>query len=488
MAGNVNIIVVNVGQGQCTFVEIYTTSAQTTLSHALLFDCGSDKYNENGVDQVDVNLNYIAARVSTLPEPGFDCIFFSHSDKDHTSLTERLLLKIDNLAGKKAKVKEVWYAGAKDDYTKGSSGGKKFNILNHMVTNGYCLLADEKTTESNYTGYDKTTDQFIEYLWRSGSTADDVVVYPIVSNSLSADPDNEEEIEAGKKAEVRNRVSMICGLQYAGGFYTICGDATNITMEIVNLTYKHPSTVFSNNNMTTLPHHGSRSTGLAVARNAKPSDKAVATVKSFSTLLQSKSITISAYEKHRHPSLELMNYFVPTQATPILKDLRVTKNEHFLTSYLDIKLLNTDKVGIIFIDLSRTFTTPTNMFSTRYFTYFTPDTGKFSYQLPNNHIDPPTARVTPVTALNGFACWKYAAQANGSFLLGGHADLDSGLFTGPIVTTVSSKNTAANEERISEKIVQSPKINTVQTKRKKKKMYLPMSRKNRFGSSIVQHY
>ena len=139
--GKIIVSVVDVGQGKCTFVEIYNTS--NTLIHTLLFDCGSDKQSAETQD----NLQYIADKVSGMGTPAFDCIFFSHSDKDHISLTKDLLDKFSS--SKKPKVKEVWYGGDRTKYTK-----YKFNILDYLEAQGYCDTADLKAAPSNYTGYD----------------------------------------------------------------------------------------------------------------------------------------------------------------------------------------------------------------------------------------------------------------------------------------------------------------------------------------------
>src|SRR5215213_899170 len=88
--GNVVVSVVDVGQGQCTFIEVYDDSTPTAkLVHAVMVDCGSDKKS----DDTPTNLGYIAAKVQEMAKPAFDCIIFSHSDKDHISLTKDVLDK-----------------------------------------------------------------------------------------------------------------------------------------------------------------------------------------------------------------------------------------------------------------------------------------------------------------------------------------------------------------------------------------------------------
>lgn len=421
--GNVVVTVVDVGQGQCTFVEIYNTASTPKLIHALLFDCGSDKQS----DETQTNLQYIATKVGGMTTPAFDCIFFSHSDKDHISLTWDLLQKFPST--KKPVVKQVWYGGAYDKYTK-----NQFNILDYLQTGGYCTSTDIKTTGSNYTGYNDTTKQYANYLWRSDDKS--VTVYPIVSNVLSDNPDwDDNDLDVtGVNAEALNRVSIICGLYYAGSSYVICGDATNKTMGAVNSLFAGGTTVFNTNLMTTLPHHGSRATGFAVKSSDAASFAAISVVSTFAGLLKSQTITVSAYQKHRHPSLQLMSYFIPTATTPILRDPRLKeKNSHRLTAYLDISVGTV--TGMILIKgLPYSFETLTNTYTTRYFDGWS----TFSYNLGFfNTAKPSKGLVTSGTTINGFACWQYETQTTGNYLLGGYANLALPLvlFTAPIITS-----------------------------------------------------
>ena len=72
MAESVNVYVVDVGQGQCTYVEVLNASDE--LVNTFLFDCGSDKLS----DETETNLDWIASRIANdMVTPGLiDCIFF----------------------------------------------------------------------------------------------------------------------------------------------------------------------------------------------------------------------------------------------------------------------------------------------------------------------------------------------------------------------------------------------------------------------------
>ncbi|WP_026769962.1 hypothetical protein [Asinibacterium sp. OR53] len=433
--GVVKVTVVDVGQGQCTFVEIYNTSSTPKLIHALLFDCGSDKQS----DETQTNLDYIATKVLTMDTPGFDCIFFSHSDKDHISLAKYVLDKIWETT--KPVVREVIYGGDYDNYTKYS-----FNILKYIEDENLCDSDNIFSIYSNSTNYEPTSKSYTGNLWHS--TDNSVYVYKIVGNVLSSDPDwDDSDLSVdGATAEAKNRVSLVCGLYYAGASYVICGDATNITMGATNRLFADGTTVFDNNKMTTLPHHGSRATGFAVKSSESASFEAIAVVSTFSGLLKSRTLTVSAYQKHRHPSLQLMTYFIPKITTPILRDPRlVQKNSHRLTAYLDISV-GTVTGMILFQSAAYSFETLTNTFATRYFDGWS----TFSYNLGlTNTASPSQGVVSSSGAINGFACWQYETQTNGSFLLGGYANLalPLTLFTGPTVTLSSAEHEPMPEEK-----------------------------------------
>lgn len=436
--GKVVVNVVDVGQGQCTFVEIYDTSSTPKLIHALLFDCGSDKLS----DETYANLKYIADSVSTMTTPAFDCIFFSHSDKDHISLT-RYLLGESAMDGypiitwtTKPVIKQVWFGGARIKYTKGK---KKFNLLNYMVAQTYCALSDQKEPYSNYTGYDKTTKNYVKYFWKS--TDSSVYVYPIAANALSSDPDWDDDDKdlPLQGAEFLNRVSMVCGLYYAGASYVICGDATNVTMAAIDQLFSAGTAVFNNNKMTTLPHHGSRATGLAVPSSSMASSSAIKVVDTFSGLMKSRTVTASSYQKHKHTSLELIAHFPPVLTTPALQDTRfVEANVHSMVLYVDTqikvkKLLRTDEYYSL------------NTFANLFGTNYSMGSSAFSASMDQLITGKASAAqgVKPGQTIDPFACWVYTASSTGSTILEGRANLSTAAFTGAPTVSSSSPSTSA---------------------------------------------
>jgi len=399
--GNVLVTVVDVGQGQCTFVEIYDDSSPTPkLINTLLFDCGSDKENSNTI----TNLDYIAAKALTKSTPGFDRIFFSHSDNDHISLTWYILNKMSKT--KKPVIDAIWYGGSWSKFTK-----RGFNILDYINNYKLCATSNIQGFNSNSTDYGKVSKKYDHTLWSIGDKA--VNVYGIAANVLSDDPDwdDNDVVIWGKNAEELNRVSLIAGLYSGTASFVICGDATNKTMAAVDGLFSEGTTVFDNNIMTTLPHHGSRATGFAVPAAKDASKEAVKVVDTFAAIMKSKTITVSAYAKHRHPSLQIINRFIPTQTTPVVKDARLTEtNAHRVTANIDMDL-GVPKGTIIFRQVDYTFETQINTFSTYYFDGST----TFAYKLGTVSV---TASQGSTGTINGFACWQYTTKSNAAVLAG----------------------------------------------------------------------
>ena len=441
--GNVLVTVVDVGQGQCTFVEIYDDAKPTPkLLHALLFDCGSDKKSL----ETDKNLNYVAAQALKLDKAGFDCIFFSHSDKDHISLTKQLLDKIWET--KKPVVKEVIYGGDWTKYTK-----NKFNILDYIVDEGICEDAQVSGLASNFSNYNSDDEQFQGNLWQS--TNEEVVVYAVAGNVMSDDPDwDDEDLDVvGKNAEALNRVSLIAGLFYKDdAAYVICGDATNVTMAACNTLFSDDTLAFHNNIMTTLPHHGSRATGFAVKSGATASKTAVKTVKTFAANMNSEILTVSSYAKHSHPSLQLINCFVPVNKSPVVQDARfVEKNAHRISANIDIDL-GTSSGFRIARQVDYSFESQINTFSTYYFD----GTKTFGYEIGGTKATKTKGVQKTAGAINKFACWQFTTLPSSTATLAGYADLASAKFTenpallGRTAATAAAKPPPAPPETVSE--------------------------------------
>lgn len=417
--GDVILTVVDVGQGQCTFVEIYDDDGMNpTLQQTLLFDCGSNKKS----DETGTNISYIVNRVTNMATPTIDCLFFSHGDTDHTNLIWTLLDEIDLALGsdKKLAITNTLYGGAFAHYYKNSK-----NILNSVVTRGYCTAPTVRQAGgSNFSNYNPATKSYAGHLWQS--TDHSVMVYAVCVNVLSDEPDwtqNDQPIPGGN-AEELNRVSLVAAIYYAGKSYVICGDATYVTMGATIKRFNNDPPLFDNNAMVTLPHHGARNTGFAVPSSERASLKAKMIVGYFADLFQSDTVSVSAYRHHGHPSLELMSTFPPKLDKPVLRDPRLRqRNTHRITANIDYVIFLYDPDGesgqTIEMVRERTFEAITNTYTTR---YFVSDLPTFSYNIGNLIADV-SSGLTADVPINGFACWRYTTASNGSYVLAGFANL-----------------------------------------------------------------
>jgi hypothetical protein len=175
--------------------------------------------------------------------------------------------------------------------------------------------------------------------------------------------------------------------------------------------------------MSTLPHHGSRSTGFAVGSGKKASVNNKLVVTTFADILNSKTLTVSSFEKHSHPSLELMNAFIPKETSPFIRDWRLKqKNAHRLTAYYDVNLKRASGVSAS-MNSVYSFDTLTCTFGTRY----SRNSAKFSYNLGGSRINEADGVEEDSSGdeetINPHACWQYDIQANGSVQVGGYSNL-----------------------------------------------------------------
>jgi hypothetical protein len=400
------VYVVDVGQGQMTYVECWK---QKKLTNTLLFDCGTTKNSAN----THKNIQWVGERLKLMTTPVFDLVVFSHSDTDHINKMVELL----NACPKGTKITKVLYGGNYSDYTKGKA---KFNILDYLMDNKYCYQIEPPST--SYTAWVTEDEKFNEALWDE----DNISVYLLVAN-VPAVAMNGKKRKRPSPEEL-NRVSVVCYLIFEGEDYdtafVIAGDATNETMATVN---KYLDTaVLSDIEMSTLPHHGSRNTGLAVKSGKVASLSAINTVKKYVAGTASTTYTYSSQRtNHKHPSLELLDYFVPDDDELFAMDPRLkTKDTHLITANVDFVLQN--PAGDETIRGYTTFATKSNTYGTLY--QYNGSGGKYGYRIG--------AKVTTVSAglvkdvpMNPGACWVYDVDKDGKFSLEGFAKLGDAAFT-----------------------------------------------------------
>lgn len=415
----IKVNIIDVGQGQCTFVEVYTdpnpNSNTDAPTHTLMFDCGSDAHSP----QNNKNLYYIEQILSLMDFPAIDCLVFSHSDSDHISLINTLINKHPNLP-----IKTVWYGGNYEQYAKNNT-----NILETLVENGFCNSDDIGGLYANHSFRDNGDDESVNYLWRSEDG--EVELYPIVANVLIAKPDFKSslylDVPVLKTSESLNRASIICGLKFSNSTYVICGDATNVTMGAFNTLFSGPTIdpLFTNIVMTTIPHHGSRTTGLRSNCSQGVRYRAAGIVNRFVCLLQSRTYTVSSFQQHNHPSLQLLSYFKPSCPNPCIRDNRLLEsNSHLL-------VLNEDLNSGSYHNAI----TSNNIFGTDYFinTLVLPiifnaysDFPNYIYKNDIQKIDPLTQQPYPI---NSRACWVYTTNNNDITKIEGRVDMSLPSFT-----------------------------------------------------------
>jgi hypothetical protein len=195
----------------------------------------------------------------------------------------------------------------------------------------------------------------------------------------------------------------------------ICGDATNRTMAWTN--YYFGTDSFTNALMITLPHHGSRSTGLNVSSAQVANKKSIDVVKTFATLASAKTLTVSAYALHGHPSIDLINYFSPTTvSTATLKDTRLSDDSHFTVCNVDVPLHLSTTLAKVTEDY-HTLNSETNLFATYYYS----EVAKFSYQFKAVSMSAPAKfKATKAPAINPHACWVYTTTTGGGNTVRGY--------------------------------------------------------------------
>lgn len=420
--------VIDVGQGQCTFVRIYDDSSPPKIIHTLLFDCGSDRPSPTTAN----NIRSIADFLKLMDAPAIDLLVFSHSDNDHISLMYDLLEAYGSKTKPALKVLSTWFAGDADFYTK-----DKFNILDYLGS--YC----KSFTKPDFgeTQYSKAKSDWKKGLvWESADKS--VRVGMLIGNVIDNEPGVFKLTTFGTAAEKKNRVSIVCALLHDDRSMIICGDATNRTMAWVNDAMGTDS--FTTNLMLTLPHHGSRSTGLSVTSTASANKKAIDVVKTFVKRMAPRTITTSAYAMHDHPSIELTNYFTKALATsPVLKDTRLTGSNHFSVCNVDVSLILPSLTVVS--KTYHTMMTQTNFFPTYYYN----EAAAFSYQFAAGTVDDPPKFVTPKKkpAINPHACWVYVTTAGSGNSVAGFKQMpatNTSKFTndGTVPETVSSGTAA----------------------------------------------
>lgn len=422
--GNVVTTVLDVGQGQSTFTCVYDDSTPAKIIHTLLFDCGTDKESVN----TETNIDYIASRLALMDTPTLDLLVFSHSDRDHISLMYFVLKAYAARTTVPLAIKDTWYAGSSFFYTKNS-----FNILNYL--HNYCTSFT--TPAFNGTQFNKADGTWKSIIWTDDPVAPNIYVGMLIGNVIDDEPGFFFRTGFGTIAELKNRVSIVCALIHGDQSVLICGDATNRTMAWVNDAFG--TRMLAKNLMVTVPHHGSRSTGLSVASGNAANDRAIDVVKDFVKVANAKTATISSFQKHSHPSLELVNYFLPTLATGEVVDDENLVDGHFSLFNVDIGLIHAATSASVPRGY-HTFTTKANVYTT----YYYGGLPGFSYQFTGTTVSAAASFIrTGASWVSQHACWSFVTSGTGGNSMSGYKYMprtSDNRFAGPgaIPTTVAA--------------------------------------------------
>jgi hypothetical protein len=337
--------VMDVGQGQGTFVEVYDGGV---LTNTLLFDLGSAK---SSVTAGGSTINYITDKIKSMAVPKIDYMSLSHKDKDHVNLVMKLITAIDAaITPKKLVIGKVRYGGSKAWYS------------NDLITQLGNHCKDIDSLGLKYSCY--TAPSTWDPIWN----VNDVFVYIFLAN-VPSDETATTMMDLGDDpdSELANCVSIISSVWWNGNQFFINGDATFVTFQEFNTVYASvPS--FNNPQMVTLPHHGSRKTTLGLSSSTdKASAPSTAVVNQFAKRIGAKTVTGSAetYGNYHHPSYDIITLFNQyAEKGAWWSDPGLDPGRHYLSAYLDQTF--TDVAGGTLIGTYKSFETEINVYTTLY--------------------------------------------------------------------------------------------------------------------------
>ncbi len=395
--GSIVVNVLDVGQGQGTFVEVYSTGK--VLTNTLLFDLGSAKGSTTaGLPSID----YIATKVALMGTPKIDYMSLSHKDRDHVNLLVKLIDAINlKITPKTLEIGHVRYGGAKDWYS------------NSLIAELEKICPDVKSLNLRHTCY--TPPDTWDAIWNEN----DVFVYVILANiptDTTLTDWSQINVKDKPDSELANSVSIISTVFWNSNQFFINGDATFVTFQESNKIFKLVPN-FNDPKMVTLPHHGSRKTTLGLSSSTEDASKeATEVVETFAKKISAKTVTSSAeiFGNYHHPSYDIMTIFDKfADKTKIwYYDTELAnKNRHYVTAYLDNTMVDSKKATLSG-DYS-SFETTMNVYSTLYCVpgyvgeYLAP---------PTNPVGPGTKFKKPAPVFVLGVQWGYTVNSLGMTL------------------------------------------------------------------------
>ncbi len=399
--------VMDVGQGQGTFVEVYNTAATPVLTNTLLFDLGSAK---SSVAAGGPSIEYIAKQVASMAVPKIDYMSLSHKDKDHINLIVKLVdainLKIKP-PKKKLTIGHVRYGGMKEWYP------------DNLVIKLQSICTDVKPLSLLQNCYEKGPPAKWTPIWLEN----DVHVYVILANALTANVDamDMSDLDSRKPdSELANSVSIISSIFWNSNQFFINGDATFVTFQESNKIYKLVPN-FNAPKMVTLPHHGSRKTTFGLSSSTEDAgEESTEVVETFAKKISARTVTASAekYGDYHHPSYDVMltfNKFADQETVWYYDPNLANKNRHYAFAYLDTPLVNDKKTVVS--GAYGSFETTMNVYSTFY--RFPEYTGDFLAppRKPKDPVGPGTTFPKPAPIFPLGVQWVYTVNSAGQVKL-----------------------------------------------------------------------
>lgn len=294
MAKGVKVHVLRVGQGMGNFIQVFGNGLDKAPTNSMIFDLGSEK-GKTRFTPIAVNI-IIKNLLKMDPPRKLDMIVFSHGDKDHWNIFRDLIIKCSKDVAF-LQYGEVYFGGTRDQYSCTISR-KKYNILDDLERNG----ADVQDQFIN--AYNSFDTKLIDDTWPVLANFNGFKVRILMSNVDNGivlnDPGTETEFTN------KNSVSAVLVCEYAGKRFIFSGDATGLTVKMINELIKTRKIEDQVNNtfMLVTPHHGS---AVTLKYGKDPFEPA----KTFASYCDAECISASADFRtgFYHPDIEVLEIF-----------------------------------------------------------------------------------------------------------------------------------------------------------------------------------
>ncbi len=332
-------IVLPVGQGSGTLIEILDDDAAKTPLAAILVNLGSMlwKVHEAGFVSADL-VGQELRRMNNAPT--LNAVLLSHGDADHINLVGRLLESFlppaqSGPRNQTLAVENVWYAGYPANYTK---RGVNFLAMLHSYRPGLATNVHQLGPDVSDLNVPLLSGNGLELYVITANTA-------VASTEVAAE--SEEDLHQGTVSYLNNTVSLVLLVAYGAQrrYIVVTGDATGMTLARCNTAISnYPGDLAPVLSMT-LPHHGSAVTTYnllgAVTQEHDPMAFAQYNVNWFVDSLRPQSLTVSAGEVERYclPSARtIMDFGRHIEERSPYSDAalrNINPPQHFYTSYFE---------------------------------------------------------------------------------------------------------------------------------------------------------